>query len=124
MSLLLGAQSLRCSINQGTQASWDTGELSLKSARFAEDAEVVFDAINTETGKARIIGNAGAGDLLVTVVGSGIMFVEFTPVGNVNITTVFASYDSAQHFIAVESRHQYIAGPFPSQYHGTCTILE
>jgi hypothetical protein len=80
----------------------------------------------SNTGTARIIGNIGAGDILVKMTPAGITFIEETLFGNLNITTVFANYDSSasQRFVAVASRHQNINGPFPSQYHGTCTILE
>ena len=56
---------------------------------------------------------------------AGITFAEQTEVGNINITTVFSDYvgTASRRFIAVQSRHISALGPFPSQYHGTCSIL-
>ena len=123
---LLSARSVRCDIGRGTQASWDGGKVQLLNSDFGPGGEVTFDSIDAKAGKARIIGNVGAGDVLVLVTIAGLTFVEQTPLGNVNFTTVFASYDSPSsgRFVAVSSRHQNLNGPFPSQWHGTCSILE
>lgn len=123
---LLRARSLRCDLQTGTQASWDGGTLKLQPASFGEGGRVTFDSIDTKSGKARLIGNAGASDIQVVPTAIGLTFVEQTAFGNLNFTTVFASYDSlsSRRFVAVASRHQDLNGPFPSQYHGTCSILE
>ena len=125
-SLDYSAHSIRCDLGQGTQASWDGGKLKLESANFGKGGQVTFDSIDANSGKARIIANAGAGDVFVLVTAIGLTFIEQTAMGNINFTTVFATYDSAtsHRFIAVSSRHQDLNGPFPSQYHGTCSILE
>ena len=124
--LLLEARSIRCELAKGTQASWDGGRLKLEGSDFGEGGKVTFDSIDAEAGKARIIANAGAGDVFVLVTVSGLTFLEQTSLGSINLTTVFASYDSpaSRRFVAVSSRHQNLNGPFPSQYHGTCSILE
>jgi len=126
LARLLSAKSIRCEIGKGTQASWEGGKLRREESEFGEGAKATFDSIDAQAGKARIIGNAGAGDLMVLVTTAGLTFVEPTALGNINFTTVFASYDSpvSRRFVAVSSRHQSINGPFPSQYHGTCSILE
>jgi hypothetical protein len=123
---LLRARSLRCDLRMGTQASWDGGTPKLERSTFGEGSRVTFDSIDTKAGKARLIANAGAGDVQVLATVAGLTFVEQTAFGNLNFTTVFANYDSAvsRQFIAVASRHQNINGPFPSQYHGTCSVLE
>ena len=123
---LLNAQSIGCELKIGTQAFWDGGKLKLKESNFGEGGKVTFDSIDTRKGKARIIGTAGAGDVVVFITPSGLTFVEQTAFGNLNFTTVFAAYDSSslRRFIAVSSRHMNFNGPFPSQYHGTCSILE
>ena len=123
---LLGARSIRCELGKGTQASWDGGKLKLESSNFGKGGQVTFDSIDAKAGKARIVANVGAGDVLVLVTIAGLTFVEQTALGNVNFTTVFASYDSpsSRRFVAVSSRHQNLNGPFPSQYHGTCSVLE
>ena len=123
---LLRARSLRCELGAGTQASWDGGRLKLEQSTFGQGGMVTFDSIDAKGGKARIIGTAGAGSVRVLLSPTGLTFVEETAFGNLNFTTVFGRYDSAvsRRFVAVSSRHQDINGPFPSQYHGTCSVLE
>ena len=123
---LINARSIGCELDRGTQASWDGGKLKLKGSNFGEGGKVTFDSIDTRKGKARLIGNVGAEDVVVLITPSGLTFVEQTAMGNLNFTTVFSAYDSSSlhRFIAVSSRHMNFNSPFPSQYHGTCSILE
>jgi hypothetical protein len=123
---LINAESIGCELDKGTQASWDSGKLKLIRSNFGKDGKVIFYSIDTKKGKARIIGNVGAEDVAVLITPSGLTFVEQTGFGNLNFTTIFAAYDSSSfhRFIAVSSRHMNFNGPFPSQYHGTCAILE
>jgi len=113
----------------GTQAEWDAGKVKLSQTTWS-GGTATFDSIKhepgTDAGTARLIGNAGAGDIQVKMTPSGITFIEETLFGGLNITTVFDKYDSSatQRFIAVASRHLDVNGPFPSQFHGTCTILQ
>ena len=86
----------------------------------------VFDSIDISNRKARMIAS-GATDVRIVVANStGLTFAEVTDSGNANFTTVFAAYSASgsDRFVVVTSRHQDILGPFPSQYHGTCEILE
>ena len=88
---------------------------------------MVFDSIDTQAGTARIIGNAGAGDISVVVTSVGLTFIEQTGVGGLNFTTVFTHFVEPENVAraAVTSRHLILVGsPFPSQYHGTCVILQ
>ena len=88
---------------------------------------MVFDSIDTQAGTARIIGNAGAGDISVVVTPVGLTFIEQTGVGGLNFTTVFTHFVEPENVAraAVTSRHLILVGsPFPSQYHGTCVILQ
>ena len=114
----------------GTEADWDSGKLKLSESSSGSGL-VTFDSIKrnagTDTGSARIIvGNIFSGDVLVKMTGAGITFIEESLNGNLSITTVFANVSSVnQRFIAVSSRHlRLMNGPFPSQYYGTCTILQ
>ena len=123
---LLNAQSIECNFGKGTEALWDKGKLKLVASDFGVGVKVAFESIDAKGGKARLNGNLGGRDVLVFFTGSGITFLEQTGMGNINITTVFFHYKfpTARHFIAVTSRHQIFNGPFPSQYHGTCSILK
>ena len=122
---LFQAQSIKCEWGQGTTARWNEGRPSLKQASW--DAGIVFDSIDTQAGTARIIGNIGAGDISVVVTPVGLTFIEKTGVGGLNFTTVFKHFVEPENVarVAVTSRHITIFGsPFPSQYHGTCVILQ
>ena len=124
---LFRAQSIRCEWGQGTIARWNEGRPSLEKASFGKDAGIVFDSIDTQAGTARIIGNAGAGDISVVVTPVGLTFIEKTGVGGLNFTTVFKHFGEPENVarVAVTSRHITLGGsPFPSQYHGTCVILQ
>ena len=57
----------------------------------------------------------------------GLTFIEQTPVGGLTVTTVFTHFIEPENTarIAVTSRHITLVGsPFPSQYHGSCEILQ
>ena len=130
--LLFSARTLTCEWGQGTTANWDDGsQPSLEQGSFG--AGTIFDAIDTEAGTARIIGNAGSGDVSVVVTPVGLTFIEQTGAGGLNVTTVFTHFVEPENLvvseyaarIAVTSRHiTLIDRPFPSQYHGSCEILQ
>ena len=123
---LFQAQSVRCEWGQGTIVSWDEGRPVLEQGNFGKDAGIVFDSIDTQAGTARIIGNAAAGDIRVVETPDGLTFIEQATFGGLNFTTVFAHFVGPGNvaLAAVTSRHLSFASPFPSQYHGTCVILQ
>ncbi len=106
-------------------ALWENSKVKVEKDDF-KGASVVYDSIDLTTGKARMIGEIGATDVLVFATGSGLTFIEYTNSGNIHITTVFARYvDGTTDFVVVTSRHLLLLDtPLPSQYHGTCTIWE
>ena len=123
---LMHATSLRCKFDHGSTASWDKGRLVLKLVRWGEGGAFVFDSINIKTGKARLVGNNAAGDVNVLVTPGLLTFIESTPSGNINITSVFERSPTFvdDEFVAVTSRHVDIMRPTPSQYHGTCRVFD
>ena len=141
-SRLLQARSIRCEWGQGTQASWQGDKPSLEQGPFGKDPTVTFDSIDIKKGTARVIGNAGAFDVAVLRTPVGLTFIEQGRelIAGLSFTTVFTSTvdrdissraERAQgrpdtsSFIAVISRHLDILGTVaPSQYHGTCRILQ
>jgi hypothetical protein len=111
------------------QADWMSGKLK-NSVGKEEDFVLHFDSVDPQRGKARLIGNEGATDVVVIPSASGLNFLEETPSGNINLTTIFQSAEkNSTDFIAVTSRHLLFPGlaglyPFPSQHHGTCKIWQ
>ena len=126
---LLGTRSLRCSFSLVMQADWKSGKLK-NSIDKEEDFILHFDSIDPRQGKARLMGNEGATDVVVIPSVSGLNFLEETPSGNINFTTIFQSFKgNSSDYIAVTSRHLLFPGlggryPFPSQHHGTCKIWQ
>ena len=123
---LFQAQSVKCEWGQGTIVSWNEGRPLLEQGSFGKDAEIIFDSIDTQVGTARIIGNASAGDISVVETPVGLTFIEQATFGGMNFTTVFAHFVEPENvaLATVTSRHLSFASPFPSQYHGTCVILQ
>lgn len=115
--------TFRCSFGPGASANWDSGSVSVLRGNFGSpNVSVTFDAIDLVAGTGRLIGNAGASDIVVLASGAGLTLIESTDTGNYVFTTIFADKAKASgEFIAVMSRHMSFDGrPFPSQYHGTC----
>jgi len=129
LASLLSARSIQCEQAKGTQADWDNGSLKLTQVnwegRSGPDTTLTFDSIDTQSGTARLI-SSGAADVAVLTGPSGVTFIEQTDAGNMNFTTIFpySQPPRSETFIFVRSRHFFIRGPFPSQYHGTCRILQ
>jgi hypothetical protein len=126
---LLDVHSLRCRFSLVMQADWRGGKL--KNSTDKKDEFVLhFDSIDTQRKQARLIGNLGAADVTVIPSVSGLHFLEETPSGSLNFTTVFQSFEKTSgDFIAVTSRHLFLPDeegryPFPSQRHGTCKVWE
>lgn len=124
---LTGTRSLRCEFSVGAMANWGDRGARLEEQR--SGFTLHFDAIDLGAGTARLIGNQGAVDVGATRSGPAITFVEFTPIGYIMVTTVFASYQpGSAHFTAVTSRHLGfgIPGPppMPSQYYGACRVMQ
>jgi len=107
-------KSLKCEFPSGVFHAW--GE---KTEIVSDKMELVFDSIDTKAGTARMIGNAGAGDIAVILTLDHLSFVETTVSGNINLTTVYVSPGELR---AVHSRHiSDLDGlPLLSQYYGTC----
>lgn len=121
---LINSRSLRCTFGTGSIVSWEKGKPVVERDKMKDP--INFDSIDIKAGKARLIGNQGATDIHVFVTGTGITFIEKTPLGNFTITTIFSDCEKdTKRYIAVHSRH--IGGlgfPMPSQFHGTCEVWE
>ena len=113
-------KSLKCEFPTSASNDWQKDApvpIVKKGQKFAFH----IDGIDTSKGTARIIGNAGAEDLTAVSTQESIHFLETTPSGNLNITTVFDAHTKEGSYKAVHSRHvTMMGGPLPSQAYGFC----
>ena len=79
--------------------------------------------LNTQEGKAQLIGNAGTSSVIFTKSRDQMRFLEETPTGNLTLLNVFAPPEPNKPLPAVHSRHILISpGNIAiSQYAGSCT---
>jgi hypothetical protein len=120
---LTEARSLKCSFPWYASTDWDGDQPTIKSAN-QPDFGFQIDGIDLRKGSARIIGNKGANDITASQGMGSVSFIERVPVGNLNVTTVYAWRDRMGRFKAVHSRHTAIGGPSPSQNYGYCQIWQ
>jgi len=105
-------KALKCQFPKGV--TYDGGKLEEDAQK---DFSLIFDSIDLTKGTARLIGNIGASDVVVIANASTLNFIEVTPVGYLNVTTLF----HLPEMPAVHSRHVVIIDePMPSQRYGTC----
>jgi hypothetical protein len=87
-----------------------------------QDFTFKIDTIDPKKRSARVVGTGGASlaSLLSTPV--GITIIEQTPLGSVNMTTVFVAGQQNRTFLAVHSRHigDPTSPPTVSQNYGSC----
>ena len=127
-SLLVRARSLKCTFSIVMLGDWKEGKLT--TSVDSEEFVLHFDSIDITNKRARLIGNMGAEDVGLLVTSRSLTFVEITPGGNPNFTTVYPNYkDGGTGFIAVTSRHIVLPSlkglhPFPSQHHGSCVVWQ
>jgi hypothetical protein len=121
---LMGTKSLKCTFEKGTSANWKGETVKIEPDDSLDTLH--FDSIDLKAKTARLIANAGAGDVTMLWGASGLTFIERTGLGNFAFTTIFPIYkQGTTEFIAVTSRHMNLLKyPLPSQYHGTCKVWE
>ena len=121
---LRGARSLKCSFPETASLNWKSSDA--KPELRQQEFSFVIDGIDHKAHKARLIGNLAAVDLDIIDGANAVTFLEVTPSGNVNITSVFADRAAGPRtFKAVHSRHIFtIGGPLPSQAYGSCEIWD
>ncbi len=124
---LLEAESILRNFDKGADAFWDAGDVNVSLGNFGDGGRVLYTDIDHKENKAKSIGNAGQSPLFVLLSLDNISFIERTGFGNTILTTIFGDYASpkTKKYIAVTSRHSKgFLNPIPSQYHGTCVIVE
>lgn len=117
-------KSLKCEFPTSATTDWQKDSPEPKVQR-KQNFAFHLDGIDASNGTARIIGNAGADDLTVVLTQESIHFLEATPSGNLNITTVFDALTKDGKYKAVHSRHVVMmGGPLPSQAYGYCRLWQ
>lgn len=119
---LVSVKSWKCEFPSLAVADWaqDEPAPALKEQTFSFH----IDNVDVPAGKACIIGNAGSADLVVLSGAGALHFLEITPTGNLNITTIFSAVAGPDRLKAVHSRHVLLFYPFPSQAYGYCRPWE
>ena len=81
-----------------------------------------FDSIDLKKRSGRLVGTGGTTLVSVLATAVGVTLIEQTPLGNVNVTTIFAAGQQSRTFLAVHSRHigDPTSPPTVSQNYGTC----
>jgi hypothetical protein len=116
-------KSWKCDFPLAASSDWQKDEPlpELKKQMFSFN----IDSVDTQGKKARMIGNAGSDDVDVLFGADVLHFLEVTPIGNLNVTTIFASAVKSGKFKSVHSRHVNLIGsPLPSQAYGFCQVWE
>jgi hypothetical protein len=122
---LFSARHLACSFPVYAAPVWKDGAAQVVSR--AQDFTFDIDSIDTKKNKARIVGAGGASaPASILPTGIGINVIEGTPIGNLNVTTIFMAGGPEGKYLAVHSRHigDLTSIPSPSQNYGTCTIAK
>ena len=122
---LFSAKHLTCSFPVYAAPVWKDGAAQVVSR--AQDFTFDVDSIDPKKNSARIVGAGGATAHASTVITpTGVNVVEATPMGNLNLTTIFVAGGTAGKYIAVHSRHlgDLKSMPAVSQNYGTCSIAK
>lgn len=114
--------SFNCKFSDGVATNFDKG--SPESGDGGNFTDIIYDQINPKEGIGRIIGNAGAEDVMVFQGFQSVNIIEYTPVGNMTLTTIFNELPNKDGlFPVVHSRHPNMMGAFVSQFVGLCSTL-
>ena len=124
-ALAADVKSATCIFVEGTSHFFEDGKLTYRMARERERLEMTFDRLDDKNGNGRLVANNGGADVLVRRGQFTINIFEFTPVGNVNVTTMLTrDVVHGGKVQVVHSRHvANLPGLLPSQRVGTCTVF-
>jgi len=114
--------TLKCSFSDGVSTDFDTGKPRTKASQMPD---LIFDQVQSNSDRARLIGNAGATDVVVVRGVETTNFIETTTSGNLNTTAVYRleKSGSSAGVPVVHSRHFAFDGLMPSQFWGVCRAL-
>jgi len=124
----LEAKSFKCNFENGYFAFWENGKL--KSEITKDPLSLIFDSIDYKKSTARLIGNQGSSDIILTFTVGGVTFIEKTGSGSFISTTInfprVNDKNLIDQYFAVHSRHiaTILGAPMSSQYYGQCKIWD
>jgi hypothetical protein len=129
MQRLFDAVRISCQFGPGHGAQWKNGQATTVTSSW-QGGPITYDQIAMSEGSAMMVGSEGAtgsktGEVKVRVAATktGLHFSSFVPRGDLISTTVFATQDEKQRFIAVMSLHSTGFNYNSSQFHGVCDVL-
>jgi hypothetical protein len=124
---LLDSMHLYCKFADGSSGVADNDTFKPGGAFFGA-GPVTFTVLDLPAGRAQMTGDAGAASsptgvspMRVTATENSLNFSGITPLGEVTLTTIFATKTPTGRFAAVSSRHG-LHGPqhIAAQWYGSC----
>lgn len=117
-------RSVRCT-EQGGVLAYDAQRPIL----IPDTTSYVYDAIDLEANRARLIEGRGARSVHAELVGGAIHLMEASQPGDLFFATIFLTPRSDGTYTFVHSRHGLIAPPLDdtpvvTQHYGTCRVLQ
>lgn len=86
------------------------------------DIIITFSDFDTQTRRAKLIGNAGAAEVLYFADERKVMFVQFPELGGITVTSVTSPSAGGEVF-GVHSRHMWFGkNAYFSQWAGPCRV--
>lgn len=124
---IFNAKSIKCWFDTGHSWRIDQDKL-LDMPDIEFGPPVVIDGINLDKRVARMIANAGTGNLRAVSSNAGLTFLEAAGSNGYNMTTVFSDrikQNGIKYFVGSTTRHvKVLIFPAPQMYIGRCLILE
>jgi hypothetical protein len=121
------AKSMRCTFPVHATSTWKKDgppEAAVTPATLV----LLFEAINTDEGTARLRNGSVGSDIVARLSGGYLHFIQSFRTGPLYTTTVFDQETSGGKLRAVHSRHENFAVPLPGatsspeQYYGECEV--
>lgn len=123
---LLSSTHLYCKFADGSSGNADNDSFKPGGAFFAS-GPVTFEVLDLTAGRAQMTGDRGSASsptgvsaMRVTETESTLNFSGITPLGEIVLTTVFATKSPSGRFTAVTSRHGMREPHISAQWFGSC----
>ena len=119
-------RSATCTFEVSAVGDWTDGAPAANVKR--TKLSVRLESINVDEGTAAIVGDYGRSDVIARLTGGALHVIQTFREGALYTTTVFPVGVGAHRFLAVHSRHEFMAASVPGytsrpeQYYGACAI--